>query len=156
MIRSTISLSIGQQCFPRSQGDSGFRFATTSDELLPLLEVANLLKHDWLFCFFNEFLKLRVATQRIPKRHQFQLAIAEVARATKGNSKLFESEIFVTEPRSDHRQILDHHVATELIFFYWKKLDRAPSFAQCFLSGRARRRSNQARTGPAHNLAELG
>src|SRR5204863_3849742 len=93
MIRSTISLSIGQQCFPRSQGDSGFRVATTSDELLPLLEVANLLKHDWLFCFFNEFLKLRVATQRIPKRHQFQLAIAEIARATEGNSKLFESDL---------------------------------------------------------------
>src|SRR5262245_53265477 len=83
--------------------------------------------------FFDEFLKLRVAAQWIPKRHQFQLAIAEVARATQGNSKLFASEIFVTEPRSDHRQILDHHVATDLIFFYWKKLDRAPAFAQCFL-----------------------
>src|SRR5512132_12365 len=117
-----------------SQGSRGSGLQRLATNHCRFLEVAALLKHDWLFCFFNQFLKLRVVTQRIPKRHQFQLAIAEVARATEGNSKLFASEIFVTERRRDHRQILDHHVATDLIFFYWKKLDRAPAFAQCFLS----------------------
>src|SRR5437764_15250023 len=93
MIRSTISLSIGQQCFQDLRATVGSGLQRLATNYCRFFEVANLLKHDWLFCFFNEFLKLRIATQRISKRHQFQLAIAEIARATEGNSKLFESDL---------------------------------------------------------------
>ena len=49
-----------------------------------------------------------IATQRIPKREQFQIAVAEVARRVDDDGKLFAGEIFVANRRSDHRQILDH------------------------------------------------
>src|SRR4029077_18452937 len=47
--------------------------------------------------------------------------------------KLFAGEIFFTNPRSNHRQILHHEDAIDWVLFHWKKLKRAPSFAQRFL-----------------------
>src|SRR2546423_14108538 len=58
--------------------------------------------------FFKEFFKSRIATQRIPKRHQFQLAIAEVAWVADCDGELFAGEIFIADPCSDHREKLDH------------------------------------------------
>ena len=44
-------------------------------------------------------------------------------------------------------KMFDHGLAIDCIFFHWKKLDRAPAFAQVPpLSGRDRHRSNPART----------
>jgi hypothetical protein len=51
----------------------------------------------------EDFFKARVSPQRIPKRQQFQLAIGEAARGTDGDGKLFAGEIFVANPRGDHR-----------------------------------------------------
>src|SRR5207249_7450762 len=53
--------------------------------------------------------------------------------ATDGSGKLFAGEIFFTNPRSNHRQILDHHHSIDWVLFHGKKLDRAPSFAQGLL-----------------------
>src|SRR4029453_18531620 len=52
---------------------------------------------------------------------------------THRSRKLFAGEIFFTNPRSNDRQILDHEHAIERVFFHWKKLKRAPAFAQRFL-----------------------
>src|SRR6266700_7390417 len=81
----------------------------------------------------DDFFKARVSPQRIPKRQQFQLTVADGARRTDGDGKLFAGEIFVASPRGDHRQIRNHERAIDCIFFHGKKLDRAPAFAQCFL-----------------------
>ena len=67
-----------------------------------------LLQCDWLLRFFHEFFKARVAAQWIPERQQFQLAVTEAASTADDAGKLFASEIFVANPRSDHRQIPDH------------------------------------------------
>ena len=56
----------------------------------------------------GDLLKARAATQRSPKREQFQIAVAEVARRVDDDRKLFAGEIFDANPRSDHRQIPDH------------------------------------------------
>src|SRR5439155_2176768 len=77
--------------------------------------------------------KAWIAAQRVPERHQFQLALGEVARAADCDGKLFAGQILVTDPRSDHRQRLDHAHAMGRIFFHRKKLDRAPAFAKRFL-----------------------
>src|SRR5213079_3434973 len=74
-----------------------------------------------------------IAAQRIPERQQFQLTIAEAAWTADDAGKLFAGEIFVTNPCSYRRQILDHVRAIHCIFFHGKKLDRAPAFAQRFL-----------------------
>src|SRR5262249_48964993 len=93
-----------------------------------------LLQRDWLFCFFDEFFKARVAAQRIPKRHEFQVAIAEGDRAMDDAGKLFAGELFVTDPRSDHRQVLEHRGTLAGIFLDRHQLHRAPAFAQRVLS----------------------
>src|SRR5439155_3712507 len=92
-----------------------------------------LLQCDWLLRFFHDFFEARVATQRIPEGQQFQLTIAEAAWTADDAGKLFASEIFVANPRSDHGQILDHVRAIHRIFFHGKKLHRAPPFAQRLL-----------------------
>src|SRR5947207_12855707 len=52
----------------------------------------------------NDFFEARIATQRVPERHQFQLAISEVKTtgATDCGGKLFAGEIFLTNPGSNH------------------------------------------------------
>src|SRR5205814_2729739 len=79
-------------------------------------------QRDRFLRFFNKFIETRIVAQRIPEWEQFQFAIAKVARAADNAGKLFAGEIFVANPRSDHRQILNHGDAL--------KLDRAPAFAQ--------------------------
>src|SRR4030095_9328989 len=81
----------------------------------------------------DDLLKARIAAERVPKWHQFQLAIGEVARAADGYGKLFAGEILVTNPRSGHRQIFDYIRTMGRIFFHGKKLDCAPAFAKRFL-----------------------
>src|SRR5437899_2498556 len=51
----------------------------------------------------DDFFKARVAPQRIPKWQQLQLTIGDAARGTDGDRKLFAGEIFVANPRGDHR-----------------------------------------------------
>src|SRR5438552_2920424 len=67
-----------------------------------------LLQRNWLLRFFDELFKARIAAQWIPERQQFQLAVTEAASTADDAGKLFASEIFVANPRSDHGQILDH------------------------------------------------
>src|SRR5207249_1260989 len=73
-----------------------------------------------------------IAAQRVPEGHQFQLAIAEVAWFANRDGKLFAGEIFVANPRSNHRQILDHCDAPERVFFYRTTVHRATAFAPGF------------------------
>ena len=98
-----------------------------------MYDVTLLMNH--VCCLFrreggNDPLKARVASQRIPKRQEFQLAIAEVAWVPDCDGKLFEGEIFVANPGSNHRQILDHCDASERILSYRTKLHRTTAFAQ--------------------------
>src|SRR5438034_4480009 len=87
----------------------------------------------WCCLFWRErvddFFEARIFPQWIPKRQSFQLAIADSARGTDGDCKLFAREIFLANPCSDHCQILDHKWTVDCIFLHWKKLDRASSFA---------------------------
>src|SRR5262249_1941506 len=89
-----------------------------------------LLQRDWLFCFFDEFFKARVAAQRIPNRHEFQVAIAEGDRAMDDAGKLFGGEFLGTDPRSDHRQVLEPRGTLGRIFLDRQQRPRAPAFAQ--------------------------
>ena len=58
----------------------------------------------------DDFFEARLAAQRVPERHQFQLPIREVETAgvTDGGGKLFAGEILFTDPRSNHCKICDH------------------------------------------------
>ena len=78
----------------------------------------------------NDLLEARVAPKRVPERQKFQLTIADRAWRTEGNGQLFAGEIFLTDPGSYHRQILNHQRPIDCIFFHGKKLDRASPFAQ--------------------------
>src|SRR5215471_7741064 len=42
----------------------------------------DLLQRDRLLRFFDDFFEARVAAQRLPERQQFQVTVAESARAT--------------------------------------------------------------------------
>jgi hypothetical protein len=50
----------------------------------------------------DDFFEARIAAQRVPKRQQFQLAIAEVTRMADRHDKLFTGQIFFANPPSDH------------------------------------------------------
>src|SRR6266699_7166798 len=89
-----------------------------------ILTLLFFFQRDRFLRFFNKFIKTRIAAQRIPEREQFQFAIAKVARAADDVGKLSARDIFVANPRSNHRQILDHGD------IHGKKLDRAPASAQ--------------------------
>src|SRR5438874_9474217 len=56
----------------------------------------------------DDFLKGRIAAQRIPKRQQFQLTVTDGARRTDGDGKLLAGEIFIANPRGDHCKIRNH------------------------------------------------
>jgi hypothetical protein len=56
----------------------------------------------------DDLLRDRVAGQWIPKREQFQIAVAEVVPRVDDDCKLFAGEIFVANPCGHHRQIRDH------------------------------------------------
>ena len=77
----------------------------------------------------DDFFKTRLSSQRVPKRQQFQLTIADLSRMAHGFGKLFAGQIFLADPRSDHGIIKNHATAIQRIFFHGKKLDRAPTFA---------------------------
>ena len=42
-------------------------------------------------------------------------------------------EVFVAGPRGDHSQIFDHERTINCVFFHGEKLNRAATFAHCFL-----------------------
>src|SRR5213596_2618338 len=95
----------------------------------PRLPLQNLLRRQR----GDDFFEPRVAAKGIPPRHQFQFAIAKVhtaSGATDGSGKLLAGEIFFTNPRSNHRQILHHDHAIDWVLLDGKKLDRVPSFSQ--------------------------
>src|SRR6266480_622233 len=53
----------------------------------------------------DNFLKTRIATQRVPVRVQFKNAVAESARRALHRRDLFDRPIFLTSPGVDLRQI---------------------------------------------------
>jgi len=117
--------------------------------------------HSWLIRFWrkrgNDFFKSRVATQRVPKRQQLQLAVASAIRKPAGRGKLFASQIIVTDPRSDHRQIPDHGRAVDCVPFSTGRSStaRRPRGALP-LCVQARRRSSRAGRAPDHDSLAPG
>src|SRR6266550_7043283 len=81
----------------------------------------------------NDFFEARVAAQWVPIGLQLQLTITHGARGLDSDSELLAREIFVAGPRGDHSQIFDHERTINCIFFYGQKLNRAATFAHCFL-----------------------
>ena len=55
----------------------------------------------------DDLLRARVAGQWIPKREQFQTAVAEVVPKVDDDCKLFAGEIFVANPCDHHREMPD-------------------------------------------------
>src|SRR6266436_2560038 len=81
----------------------------------------------------DDFLEARLAAQRIPPRHQFQFAIADVAGRLDDDGELFAGEIFLSKPRCNHCKVSDEVPADECFFLRRKKLKCATAFAQRFL-----------------------
>src|SRR5581483_5765667 len=71
-----------------------------------------------------------------------------------GRGKLFASEIFVTNPRSNHRGIGDHQRTIDCVLFHRKKLDRTLAFAQRLLSS-AESGVNQTKHAPRRPMIWL-
>jgi hypothetical protein len=65
----------------------------------------------WLIAFRrergNDFFEARLASERIPPRHQFQFTIADVAGRTDGDGNVLAGEIFFSNPRCNHREVSD-------------------------------------------------
>src|SRR5262245_53488415 len=78
----------------------------------------------------DDFFETWITAQRVPKRNQFQLPITRGAGTADGGRKLFTGEIFVTDPCSDHREILNHSGAIDRVFFRWQQLYCASAFLQ--------------------------
>src|SRR5437867_7088431 len=55
----------------------------------------------------NDLFEAWIAAQGVPKRQQFQLPVAEKAWVTGRDRKLCAGQIFVANPRSDNRELLD-------------------------------------------------
>src|SRR6516164_8790286 len=91
-----------------------------------MVELLRCQRGDYLF-------ETRVATQRIPKRDQFQLPVTRAAGAANGSRKLFTREIFVADPSSDYGQVLNHSRAIDRIFFQWQQFDCTSPLVQRFL-----------------------
>src|SRR5262245_9671556 len=81
----------------------------------------------------DDFLEARIATERVPKRQEFQLTVADRARAIAHTGKLLTGEAFVAYPGSNYRQILDYLHAADRVLFHRKKLNCARAFAKRFL-----------------------
>jgi hypothetical protein len=56
----------------------------------------------------DDFFEPRIAAQGIPKRQEFQLAIADGTGVPNDGGKLFAGEVVVANPSSDYRQVLNH------------------------------------------------
>src|SRR5947208_88124 len=94
---------LGKRSFRRAAPSAALRTGSTNTRAARAPRI--LLQRERLFRFFDDFFKARIAAQRIPERQQFQFAIADPAWAADDNGKLLAGEIFVADPRSDHRQI---------------------------------------------------
>src|SRR6266481_9038678 len=81
----------------------------------------------------DDFFEARIAAERIPPRHQFQFAIADVAGRLDDDGELFAGEIFFSNPRCNHCEVSGEVLADERIFLHRKKLKCAATFAQRFL-----------------------
>src|SRR6266481_7737692 len=81
----------------------------------------------------DDFFEARIAAERIPPRHQFQFAIADVAGRLDDDGELFAGEIFLSNPRCNHCKVSDEVPADECFFLRRKKLKCATAFAQRFL-----------------------
>ncbi len=57
-----------------------------------------LVQLERLLGFFDEFLKARLAAQRVPIRRQFQMSITEKARIAKERAQLLSGEVFFGTP----------------------------------------------------------
>lgn len=90
------------------------------------------LERDGFLNILNDLLKARLAAQRIPKVHQFQVTVGDGAWRADDGGQLLASEIIVTSPGSDHRQIFDQSRTSERVFFRGHKLNRVPSLSQRF------------------------
>jgi hypothetical protein len=53
----------------------------------------------------HDLFKPRIATERVPKRHQFQLAIAEIARVASGDAMLL-NEFLKEHKRVEEQQVM--------------------------------------------------
>src|SRR6266550_4855719 len=80
-----------------------------------------------------DFVEAWIAAQRVPPRHQFQFAIADVAGRLDDDGELFAGEIFLSKPRCNHCKVSDEVPADECFFLRRKKLKCATTFAQRFL-----------------------
>ncbi len=76
----------------------------------------------------DDFLKARITAERVPKREQLQLAVAERSRHAGDDGQLFTGQVFFADPCRYDREKLDHVRAIYRILCDWKELDGAPSF----------------------------
>jgi hypothetical protein len=111
-------------------GNEGFGLARVRGMGRPLSDQVNLFERHRLLRFFNDFLKTRIASQRVPPQEQLQLTIAGRGWETDAPVQLFDGEIFIANPGGDHCQMLYQEDSYEWIFFYRKKLNCTLAFAQ--------------------------
>ena len=118
---------LGKECFGEPPLRLAFRADSTGKRAACLLQM--LFRGEGGDDFFEAW----IATQWVPERQQFQVAVVEWARETDGDCKLLAGEIFITNPGSDHREVFDHADAVNCIFLHGKKLNCTAAFPQCFL-----------------------
>src|SRR5262249_20897095 len=88
-----------------------------------------LTQRDWFLRLLYEFLKARIAAQRIPARVQTQFAIAQKSGRARCDGQLLEGKILLTSPCINEGQVFDQQSALYRIFADRQQLNRAPAFA---------------------------
>jgi hypothetical protein len=79
----------------------------------------------------DDFLKARVAAQRIPARMKFEKAVAEGVRNAFHRRDLFDGAIFLTSPSVDLRQINGYVRAVDSVLGNWQQFTAATSLSKC-------------------------
>src|SRR6266550_1796984 len=79
----------------------------------------------------DNFLKTRIATQRVPVRVKFEKAIAEDVRDALHRRDLFDGAIFLTSPGVDLRQINGYVRAVDSVLGEGQQFAGAAAFLYC-------------------------
>jgi hypothetical protein len=82
--------------------------------LLPL--VRRLLKRDWLLRLLYEFLKTRIAAQRVPEWMQTQLTVRKQTIVGQQVLELFKCKILFASPSVDDCEICKYRAARHRVF----------------------------------------
>jgi hypothetical protein len=93
----------------------------------------------------DDLLEARIAAERVPRCAQFQTTVCWTAGQLRGNAQLLYSEVFLSGPRGDDGEVIDHERSIDRVLGDGQKLHAAAAFTQGILF------SAESRVDPAED-----